>query len=174
MWDVGAGKPIGAPLSTSGCGSVNGVAFAPDGATLAVACEAEGTDLWDVASRKRVGAPLLTTGCDSVYTVAFAPGGGTLAVGCIEKTVLWDVTAESTLGGPITSPDCTSVSSVAFSAREGTLAVGCDSGNTVLGRSVAWSSSNELQSQVCQLVWGDLTPDEWRILAPGLPYQAAC
>ena len=73
-------------------GTVNSVAFSPDGKILA-AGSADGTvRLWDVTTRQQIGGPL--KGNDGVvYSVAFSPDGKILATGSIGGAVrLWDVT----------------------------------------------------------------------------------
>ncbi|MGQ0774633.1 MAG: nSTAND1 domain-containing NTPase [Pseudonocardiales bacterium] len=88
--------------------SVNSVAFAPDGHTLATGSEDSTVILWDlndpVASR-RLGQPL-TGHSKPVNSVAFTPDGRTLAIGSEDSTViLWDVTDRTQprrLGSPLT------------------------------------------------------------------------
>jgi WD40 repeat protein len=71
--------------------AVWGVAFAPDGRTLATSSTDRTVRLWDVSNRDQprpLGAPLTGT----VWWVAFAPDGRTLATVSEDRTVrLWDV-----------------------------------------------------------------------------------
>ncbi|HJY79653.1 MAG TPA: hypothetical protein VKK81_01010, partial [Candidatus Binatia bacterium] len=86
---------------TGHSGTVQSVAFSPDGKTLASggcgdsSCEEDKILLWDVASRQPLSPPL-TGHTHRVYSVAFSPDGKTLASGSNDKTIiLWDVSLES-------------------------------------------------------------------------------
>ncbi|MGH3869316.1 MAG: TIR domain-containing protein, partial [Pseudonocardiaceae bacterium] len=75
-------------------GPVWGVAFSPDGHTLATASDDQTVRLWDLGDRDRphpLGAPL-TGHTDRVWGVAFSPDGRTLATTSFDRTVrLWDL-----------------------------------------------------------------------------------
>ena len=111
-------------------GTVNSVAFSPDGKTLASGNTDGTVRLWDVATRRQLGSPL-TGPTGTVNSVAFSPDGKTLASGNTDGTVrLWDVATGRQLGSLLTGPTGTATSvkfnSVAFSPDGKTLA----SGNT--------------------------------------------
>src|SRR5208337_1337952 len=61
-------------------GNVEGVAFSPDGKTLA-AGYGGGVILWDVAARRRLAEDPLPVKEGNVWGVAFSPDGKTLAAG---------------------------------------------------------------------------------------------
>ena len=86
---------------------------------------------------------------------------------------LWDVATGTPLGDPLTGSDGAVVYSVAFSPDGLTLATG-DSSAVRLWAGVLWSDYANLQSQVCGFVWGNLSEDEWRTLAPGLDNHPGC
>ena len=71
-------------------GMVEGVAFSPDGKTLAMASYGGNVQLWDVASGKLLET--LKGHSSAVLAVVFSPDGRTLASGSSDQTVrLWNV-----------------------------------------------------------------------------------
>ncbi|MFI5779503.1 hypothetical protein [Nocardia sp. NPDC051570] len=104
-------------------GTVNKVAFSPDGTRLASG-SADGTiRLWDPDSGKQIGAPLI--GHDgAVDSVAFSPDGTRLASGGADRTIrLWDPVSGTQIGAPLTGHH-EAVESVAFSPDGTRLASG--------------------------------------------------
>jgi WD40 repeat protein len=86
---------------------VYGVAFAPDGRTLATASTDRTVSLWDLNDRDRprqLGSPL-TGHTGAIDGVAFAPDGRTLATASADQTVrLWDLSDRDRprpLGSPL-------------------------------------------------------------------------
>src|SRR5260370_35262 len=78
------------PRALGQSAGVQGLAFTPDGRTLASGDWGGTVLLWDVATRTQKGA--LRTPEDGVAGVAFAPDGRTLAAGGMGGAVrLWDV-----------------------------------------------------------------------------------
>ncbi|MGH3821138.1 MAG: WD40 repeat domain-containing protein, partial [Pseudonocardiaceae bacterium] len=107
--------------------TVTGVAFAPDGRTLATTSRDRTVRLWDLSDRDRphpLGPPL-TGHTDTVQGVAFAPDGRTLATTSTDRTVrLWDLSDHDRphpLGPPLTGHTDT-VQGVAFAPDGRTLA----------------------------------------------------
>jgi WD40 repeat protein len=128
LWEVYDRRKLGENLS--GFDSwTQGVAFSPDGRTLAAA-GGEITRLWDVARHQEVGAPFR---CDGrCYTVAFSPDGRTLAAGGSGATVrLWNVAGHRQIGPTLTGHNGV-ISSVRFSPDGRTLATGSGDGTVRL------------------------------------------
>ena len=85
LWDVAARKRlVDEPLPVKE-GDVRGVAFSPDGKTIAAGysgCgDGGGVVLWDVAARKRLADEPLAVKEGDVESVAFSPDGKTIAAG---------------------------------------------------------------------------------------------
>ncbi|WP_338043393.1 hypothetical protein [Nonomuraea lactucae] len=124
--------PARPPLSAHARG-VEGVAFSPNGHTLATGGADNTVILWDVAdpTRPRRRGPPLNGYTLDVHSVAFSPDGRTLATASADnKVVLWNVSHPARprrLGRPFTG-HAESVRPVAFSPDGRILAVaGSDS-----------------------------------------------
>jgi Tol biopolymer transport system component len=115
---------------------VNGLAFSPDGATLAVADNDGNSYLWNVAAR-RLTATLTDPDSGGVKQVAFSPDGKTLAAGDANGSAyLWKVVTGRHVA-TLTDPTAHNgfgpqVNSVAFSPSGATLATGDQNGNAYL------------------------------------------
>jgi WD40 repeat protein len=105
---------------------VAGMAFSPDGRTLAISgsdlSEVEGITLYDVATEKEIG--YLAAADGSYTTIVFGPDGHTLAAAGFDGATLWDYTTQKQLAGPFGGW----VNDVAFSPDGRTLATASQDG----------------------------------------------
>ncbi len=139
--------------------AVTGVAFSPDGRTLASGSDDNTVRLWNVATHRQLGAPLRGhTG--RVTNVAFSPDGRTLASGSNDDTVrLWNVATHKQIGAPLTDHS-NLVDSVAFSP-DGRIVALAGSDNAVRLWSVATHKqlSAPLRSSASTIYSMAISPD---------------
>ncbi len=138
LWDAATHERLADKLLPVSEGSVWGVAFSPDGKTLAAAFGPTNVDggrvggvaLWDVATRKRLADGPFAVMEGKVECVAFSPDGKTLAAGVIGPAtaggvMLWDVATRKPLADkPLTVNRGFVTGGLAFSPDGKTLAAG--------------------------------------------------
>lgn len=121
-----------------GAGKIRGLAWSPDGRTLAVGASAavgSTAQLWDIAS----GRPVVTLPgpAGQVYQVAWSPDGELLAAGVDDNTVrVWDIRSH-TLVQTFQGTGLI-VFGVAWSAHGGRLAAGNSDGSVQVWERATW------------------------------------
>jgi WD40 repeat protein len=142
-WSTSDGAPLISTtgLAPAGNAASHGMAFTPDGTTLAIATAGQrGTRLWDLATRQ-VTATL--AGPDTRPEVeAFTPDGGTLAVADANGTIyLWDLAARRIAGTIRTQVTGTDWGGLEFSPDGKTLAVFASGGTEVTLYAISYARS---------------------------------
>jgi len=147
LWDVAARKRLADdPLPVKEGHVVAGVAFSPDGKTIAAGFGhgvAGGVVLWDVSARRRLADDPVPVKEGNVTGVAFSPDGKTIAAGygvlgdrIVGGVVLWDVAARRRLADDPLPVKKGYVTGVAFSPDGKTIAAGF--GHALAGGVVLW------------------------------------
>ncbi|TDC53685.1 serine/threonine protein kinase [Actinomadura sp. KC345] len=123
MWDVATRRGAGALRSPEG--AMSSLAFAPDGRTVATACESAEITLWDRASRKIAAS--LSGHAGRITQVAFSADGKRLVSGGQDRQIrVWDLATRRTTA-VLSGLDGT-VSTVAVSGDGTTVAAGSATG----------------------------------------------
>jgi WD40 repeat protein len=165
---------LGQPLAGPAYG-VSSVAFSPDGKTLAAGSFDDKVWLWNLADPARPAqlGPPLTGPAGAVFSVAFSPDGKTLAAGSNDSKVwLWnlaDPARPAQLGQPLPGPTG-SVDSVAFSPDRKILAAGNYDSTAQM-----WNLDvDDAIQRICATTSNILTPAQWKLYLPQLPYSPPC
>jgi WD40 repeat protein len=129
LWDTATWEPLGPPLRSSQ-GGWNGVAFSPDGLTVAIAGGEGRVELWNVATKKKVREltdPAAATSSEpALATVRYSPDGTVIAAGGQDANhvTLWNAASGRVIGRPITTnPPGGGAQSISFSPDSRRIAV---------------------------------------------------
>ncbi len=184
VWDVAARKRLADDPLPVKEGYVTGVAFSPDGKTIAAGYSGDvrggcGVVLWDVAARKRLADDPLPVKEGRVKSVSFSPDGKTIAAGYgefggdgVSGVVVWDVAARQRLVGDPFHVKEGGVSGVALSPDGKTIAAGYGKfggGGGVVVWDVNLKSWQRIAGQIANR---NFTRAEWRQFFPDEPYRA--
>jgi WD40 repeat protein/energy-coupling factor transporter ATP-binding protein EcfA2 len=174
LWDVKTQEPLGDPL-IGHADTVFGVAFSPDGKTLASASgQGDRTILlWDLDKLKPVGTfKGHTTG---VRNLVFSPDGRILASTPDGKNLLrseiylWDVATRRQIGAPLAG-HAGQILDIAFSPDGGVMASVSSEGKLLLWdmRLRSW------MDKACSMANRNMTREEWANYFPDQPYHKTC
>lgn len=149
-------------------GSIEGIAFRPDGKLLASTGDDGTIRLWNVDSRTPDGAPIDVDRL--VWNVDFSPDGALLAAAVVDGTVrLWDVATRLPLGAPLTGIEGTALT-IRFSP-DGTLLATAGENGTIVLHDVNFAS---WQRRACTIANRNLTHAEWSQYFGNEPYHKTC
>ena len=168
IWDLRA--PQAAPKVLTGHQDyVCSVAFSPDSQNLASGSGDNSIRLWDL--RQTQLAPLVLAGhSGNVLSVAFSPDGQRLISGSEDKSVrIWDMHQPESVA-VVLARHTDLVLSVAFSP-DGRKFASASADKTIR----IWDESDKLADVECQLIWRNLSLEEWRLfVGDGISYERTC
>jgi WD40 repeat protein len=173
LWNVQTGKRLGNPMIVH-TNWVTGLAFSPDGKTLASGSTDDTILLLDLDTKEIVGIPFVGhTG--QILGIAFSPDEKLLASGGSDgKIILWDMQTHQ----PIIMFDhldfkqfsSNLIVSVAFN-RNGDYLVSGDADGLI----AVWVvDPNRWRDMTCQRIGRNLTRAEWALYFPNEEYSKTC
>ncbi|MFN8503562.1 AAA family ATPase [Kouleothrix sp.] len=145
LWDAASRSPAGAPL-VGHASLVNGLAFSPDGSTLASGAWDGSIMLWDTRTRQPRLAPIAAAGAD-VFDIAFSPKASQHLLASASESsgmLLWDTGARQAIGQPFGVYGLY-INSLAFSPDGATLAAGGSDTSTFSGTITLWDTASRQQ-----------------------------
>ena len=170
LWDLLQQRLVAEPVQDV---EVQAVAIARSGDVLAYASAGRVT-LWDLRNDRMRFSIAMPENVS--LALALSPDEGTLAVGTsgsADQLLLIDTDSGRMLGGALTVPGGP-VMGLDFSPDGTTLATGTQGGELTLWDAVLWSDVAAMKKRLCEVAGRSLTPEEWRELVAGRPYEASC
>ncbi|MEU6228541.1 hypothetical protein [Streptomyces sp. NPDC047042] len=164
--------PSGTLLSASKApGMTSAAAFSPDGRYLAAGDTSGRVVLWEGHLTQRLGVLASdTTHSQYVSALAYSPDGRILAVAGDEGTLqLWDTASHQPIGSPLPTPGDT-IHALTFNADSSRLYA---SGTHTPLQTYDVTLDTAART-VCRRVTEGLTPQEWRLHLPGVPFRKTC
>src|SRR6266581_2980073 len=165
VWQVQATAPARCVLTIKGhTDRVLGLAFAPDGSTLASGSWDRTVKLWEVASGRLLQT--LSGHRDKVHCVAWSPDGRTVASGSVDKTIwLYDVVqghSQVALRG-----HSAAVYSLAFTSDSASLLSGGEDGTLRVWDVASRQCVRVMQGYAIGIYEIDWSPDGMRLVSGG-------
>jgi WD40 repeat protein len=152
-------------------GSVNAIAFFPDGKRMLSGGSDDTVRLWDVNSGQPIGQPIVAAA--GAEAVAVSNDGKTIAAAGNSGLQLWDAATGQPLGDILVSD--TALINVAFNADGQFLAAIDEAGEVVTWSSLLWSDDSDVVTKhLCAVASRNLTLGEWQQFLPERPYEASC
>ena len=170
LWDPLEQRLVAEPVQDV---EVQAVAIARSGDVLAYASAGRVT-LWDLRNDRMRFSIAMPENVS--LALAMSPDGGTLAVGTsgsADQLLLIDTDSGRVLGGALTVPGGP-VTRLDFSPDGTMLATGTQGGELTFWDAVLWSDVAAMKKRLCEVAGRSLTPEEWRELVSGRPYEASC
>lgn len=128
VWDITKEKQLQLRFSVQACTSpVYGVAFAPDGKSVAAACFDNVVRLYNVSGKKIEELAVLNDHKAAVSAVAYSPDGKTLASASHDKTIrLWDMRGKDSNARSVLEGHTANITALAYSSRGSLVSAGAD------------------------------------------------
>ena len=170
LWDPLERRLVAEPVQDV---EVQAVAIARSGDVLAYASAGRVT-LWDLRNDRMRFSIAMPENVS--LALAMSPDGRTLAVGTsgsADQLLLIDTDSGRVLGGALTVPGGP-VTRLDFSPDGTMLATGTQGGELTFWDAVLWSDVAAMKKRLCEVAGRSLTPEEWRELVSGRPYEASC